>query len=133
MTELPSSFQDLLSAPGVGVLTTIGPDGSPQTTALWFLHQDGQIRLSLNSSRQKTRNLARDPRVSFFLMDPANPYRTLEVRGTAVVTPDADYAFAEQVGAKYGGVNLRDNDREGETRVIVTIEPGRVITFPPGA
>jgi hypothetical protein len=43
-----------------------------------------------------------------------------------VIEPDADYAFAERVGAKYGGADLKDHDAPGEGRVVVTIEPANV-------
>ncbi|HEV2529858.1 MAG TPA: PPOX class F420-dependent oxidoreductase [Thermomicrobiales bacterium] len=129
MVSMSEGARALIDAANVGILTTLGPDGAPQTTALWYLFEDGQVKISLNTSRQKARNLSRDPRVSFFLMDPANPYRTVEFRGTATVEPDDDYRFAERIGARYGGANLRDNDRPGETRVVVTIAPVKVLTF----
>ncbi len=129
MTTISEAALDLLNAPNVGVLTTLGPRGEPQTTALWYLFDGDQICLSLNTARQKTRNIQRDPRVSFFLLDPTNPYRTIEVRGTATVEPDNEYAFANRVGEHYGGANLRDNDRPGESRVIVRIPIEKVNTF----
>jgi len=43
---------------------------------------DGErARFSHTRTRQKIRNLAHEPRVSFHVVDPENPYRTLEVRG----------------------------------------------------
>jgi hypothetical protein len=45
-----------------------------------------------------------------------------------VITPDDDYAFADRVGEKYGA-DLRENDRPGETRVVVTVRPTRVHTW----
>lgn len=36
---------------------------------------------------EKTKNLRRDPRVTFFILDPANPFRTLEIRADAVLHP----------------------------------------------
>jgi hypothetical protein len=63
---------------------------------------------------------------SLFILDLANPYRFLEIRGRARIEPDDDYAFADKVRAKYGGVDLRANDRPGESRVVVTIEPVNV-------
>ena len=42
------------------------------------------------------------------------------------VSPDDDYAFADKVGAKYGGIDLRTIDQPGESRVVVTIEPVRI-------
>lgn len=127
-TTIPESHRDLLQT-DVAMLTTIGADGYPQTTALWFLYDDdGLIKLSLNNSRQKTKNLQANPQVTFFVLDRANPMRTLEVRANAEVTPDADYAFATKLGAKYGGVDLRPMDRPGEQRMVVTLRPVRVNT-----
>jgi PPOX class probable F420-dependent enzyme len=124
VTEVPDSHQDLLDGQ-VATLATIGPDGRPQLTEVWFLAEEGRVSLSLNSARQKTRNLTRRPQCSLFILDLTNPYRYLELRGDAELEPDPDYVFADRVGAKYGA-DLRQNDRPGETRVVVTIRPVRV-------
>jgi PPOX class probable F420-dependent enzyme len=126
---IPASHRALLDAP-VGVLATIGPDGFPQVTALWFLYDeaDGSVCFSLNTARQKTKNLRRRPEASFLVLDPANPYRTIEIRGRAQVQPDDDYAFADRVGQKYG-VDLRRIDKPGERRVVVTLRPEKVNTW----
>jgi PPOX class probable F420-dependent enzyme len=129
MALFPESHQDLLKAP-VAMLATIGQDGYPQVTALWFLFDDdGIIKLSLNTTRQKVKNLQAHPECSFFILDPTNPYRTLEVRARAEITPDTDYAFAKKLGAKYGGADLSANDRPGETRVVVSLQPIKVATW----
>ena len=41
MTALPDSHQDLLDARGAAALATIGADGQPQVTAVWFIVDDG--------------------------------------------------------------------------------------------
>ncbi len=126
MATFPESHKDLLQAP-VASLATIGPDGFPQVTALWFLFDDdGTIRLSLNTARQKLKNLRARPECTLFIIDPANPYRTLEVRARASIAPDPDYTFAKRLGAKYGGADLSVNDRPGEERVVVSLEPVKV-------
>lgn len=124
-TEIPASHRDLLDAP-VATLATLGPDGRPQLSAVWFLAEDDAIRVSLNSSRQKTKNLRANPVVTLFVLDVENPMRYLEVRGDATLAEDPEYAFADRVGAKYGGVDLRQMDGPGESRVVVTIHPTRV-------
>jgi PPOX class probable F420-dependent enzyme len=124
MTTIPDSHHDLLSAQ-VGTLATIGPDGRPQQTEVWFVAEGGTVSISLNTSRQKTRNLMASPAVSFLILDLANPYRYLEIRGDAEITPDDDYVFADKVGAKYGS-DLRAHDQPGQSRVVVTIRPVRV-------
>ena len=123
---IPASHRDLLQA-DVAMVSTVGPNGHPQTTAIWFLAEDdGTIRLSLNRGRQKTKNLERDLCVTFFVLDRVNPMRTLEIRARAEVAPDRDYAFAHRVGKKYGGVDLRKRDRPGQSRVVVTLRPVKV-------
>ena len=124
MTTFPDSHSDLLEGQFAS-LATIDGDGFPQVTEVWFLLEDGELKVSLNTSRQKTRNLAARPRCSLFLLDLANPYRYLEVRGSARIEPDDDYAFADRVGAKYGA-DLRVHDEPGATRVVVTIEPVKI-------
>ena len=129
MTTFPESHQDLLKA-DVAILATKGHDGYPQVTALWFLFDDdATIKLSLNTTRQKVKNLQAHPECTFFILDTANPYRTLEVRARAQIAPDLDYAFARKLGAKYVGVDLSTNDRPGETRVVVSLQPVKMNTW----
>ena len=125
-TAIPATHRDLHQT-DVATLTTIGADGYPQVTELWFLRDDdGPIRLSLNSSRQKTRNLRADPRATFLIPDRANPLRTPEIRARAAIAPAPDYAFAARLGAQYGGADLRRMDRPGQERLVVTPRPVRV-------
>jgi PPOX class probable F420-dependent enzyme len=125
MTTFPESHHDLLDA-DVATLATIGRGGMPQQTAVWFLYEDGRLKLSLNTSRLKTKNLVKRPQCSLLILDPTVPQRYVEVRGTAEIEPDDDYAFARKVGAKYGGADLSEHDGPGEGRVIVTIQPTNV-------
>ena len=125
--EIPDSHKDLLNAQ-IGVLGTIGTSGRPQLSATWFLADGETVKISLNTTRQKVKNLRAEPKVSFLIFDPANPYKYVELRGDAEITPDDDYAFADQVGAKYGS-DLRDRDQPGETRVVVAIKPTRVVAW----
>ncbi len=129
MTPFPESHQDLLQAE-VAMLATIGLDGYPQVTALWFLFdEDGTLKLSLNTTRQKVKNLQKHPECTFFLLDKANPYRTLEVRARAEILPDVDDTFAKKLSAKYGGADLSARDRPGETRVVVLLQPIKINTW----
>jgi PPOX class probable F420-dependent enzyme len=124
MADFPDSHRDLLDAQ-FATLATVDDGGSPQLTVVWFLYDGGELRLSLNTSRRKVHNLERRPQCSLLVLDLANPYRYLEVRGRARLEPDPDVAFAAKVGAKYGA-DLRQYDRPGEGRLVVTIEPTRI-------
>src|SRR5699024_10666512 len=105
-----------------------GPHGEPQTTALWFLYDNDMLRMSINSTRQKLKNLQRNPVASAFFMDPNTPYRTVELRGDVTIEPDTDYSFAERVGKKYDA-DLRELDNPGETRFTVAFNVKNVHIF----
>jgi PPOX class probable F420-dependent enzyme len=124
MTTFPESHRDLVDAQ-VATLATIDRNGFPQLTEVWFILDDDQIKISLNTARQKTKNLTERPQCSLLILDLGNPYRYLEVRGTARVEPDDDYAFAATVGAKYNA-DLKEHDRPGESRVVVTIDSAKI-------
>jgi PPOX class probable F420-dependent enzyme len=126
MTTIPDSHRDLLDAQ-VAVLGTIGSSGRPQLSGIWFLAEDDTVKLSLNTARQKLKNLQANPKCSLIIFgDP--PYRYIELRGDAEITPDDDYSFADKVGAKYGA-DLRTRDQPGDTRVVVTIRPARIVAW----
>jgi PPOX class probable F420-dependent enzyme len=124
MVEIPASHRDLLDGQ-VATLATVGADGRPQVTEVWFLADGDTVKLSLSTARQKTKNMLAHPGVSLFLLDLAVPARYLELRGDAEIAPDDDYAFADRVGEKYHA-DLRTRDRPGDRRVVVTIRPSRV-------
>ena len=124
MTEIPASHRDLLKG-DFATLGTVGPDGRPQLSEVWFLADGDSVGISLNTSRQKTKNLRANPAASLLILDIAVPYRYLELRGDAEITPDDDYAFADKVGAKYN-VDLRQHDQPGQTRVKVVIRPVKI-------
>jgi PPOX class probable F420-dependent enzyme len=124
MPAIPSSHRDLLDGQ-FATLGTVGPDGRPQLSEVWFLADGDTIGISLNTTRQKTRNLRANRAASLFLLDLAAPYRYLELRGDAEISPDEDYSFADRVGAKYNA-DLRVHDQPGQGRVVVTIRPVRV-------
>lgn len=128
MTTFPDSHKDLLDAP-VAQLATVGRDGYPQVTSIWFVFDEGELKLSLNATRVKTKNLARDPKVNLLIADPQNPYRYLALRADAELSPDADGAVIAKVNAKYDA-NVLDNDRPGDGRVTVTLRPVGIFAYP---
>ena len=80
MIDVPESHRDLLQTQ-VATLATVDGQGLPQLTEVWFLFEDGDLKISLNETRRKTRNLVERPECSLLILDLQNPYRYLEVRG----------------------------------------------------
>jgi PPOX class probable F420-dependent enzyme len=126
---IPESHQDLVSTAGrVGTLSTVGADGTPQVTALWYLLDGDVVRMSVLGSRQKTRNVRSHPQATMFFFDPTNPYRTLELRGTASVEDDTDLAFLGRLLQNYG-MDLDSFPGEKDDRVVLTLTPTHATTY----
>jgi PPOX class probable F420-dependent enzyme len=81
MANILQEFADLLHTTALAHIATIGPKGEPQCTPVWFDWDGNTLRFSQTTTRQKFRNLQRDPRFALSLVDPNNPYRSLEIRG----------------------------------------------------
>lgn len=123
---VPDSHRHLLDT-HTAILATNGPDGLPQVTAVAFYHDkdDDLVKISLNDTRQKSKNLRRDPHATLFILDPENPLRTLEIRATAEIIPDSDKSFCATAGGKYGS-DFSRHDRPGETRSKIVLHPTRI-------
>jgi PPOX class probable F420-dependent enzyme len=118
---LPTSHQDLLDRPLFAHLATVRPDGAPQSGLMWFAWDGRRARFSHTRTRQKLRNLAHEPRVSFHLADPDNPYRTLEVRGRVEsIDADPDATFYRSLQERY---DLVVPVFDADVRVVITVAP----------
>lgn len=81
---IPASHADLADCPPVAALTTIMPDGSPQTSVVWCDRDGDDLRVSTMRGFQKERNMRRDPRVTLLCYDPRDELRYVEIRGLVV-------------------------------------------------
>lgn len=123
-TRIPEGYEDLLQSTALVHVATTGPDGEPQSTPVWFDWDGGHIRFSQTKTRQKYRNLQRDPHIALSLVDPENPYRYLEVRGEVVrIEEDPNIDFISSLAKKYLGVDRYPYHQPGDERVILYIEP----------
>ncbi|MGB3186051.1 MAG: PPOX class F420-dependent oxidoreductase [Ornithinimicrobium sp.] len=70
--QVPGKFADFLSEHRKGVLVTLKRDGRPQlSNVLYAFDADrSRISMSVTADRAKTRNAARDPRVSLHVSSP---------------------------------------------------------------
>jgi PPOX class probable F420-dependent enzyme len=121
---IPASHADLLERPALAHVATIGPDGEPQNNPVWFDWDGEHIRFSQTTGRQKYRNVQQEPRVALSIVDPDNPYRYLEIRGTVErIDPDPDKAFIDKMAKKYLGADKYPWNQPGDERVVVVIRP----------
>lgn len=128
IASIPATHRDLIEARGVGVLSTLGGDGYPQSTAVWYMLDGDVVRTSLHRTRQKYLNMVQHPQATLFLLDAANPYRTLEIRGDVTFDDDDDKSFLVRMLAHYGQT-LETFPAPADNRVAVTLTPRRVVTY----
>lgn len=82
--QIPASHLDLIEGRFCAVLTTIMPDGYPQTTPVWYNREGDDILINTMDSFRKTRNMRLNPKVTLLIYDPANPLHNIEIRGEVV-------------------------------------------------
>jgi len=130
--EIPASHLDLLTRPVHGVLTTMMPDGQPQSSLVWC-DFDGQCaRINTTLERQKGRNMSRNRKVSLLLVDPDNTTRYIELRGEAELITEGALEHLDQITRKYTphpqyyGFVYPLEQKERERRVICRIHPRKI-------
>ncbi|HEU5428881.1 MAG TPA: PPOX class F420-dependent oxidoreductase [Actinocrinis sp.] len=120
--------RELLDGKSFATIATLNPDGAPQTSVVWIDREGGTVVFSATRKRQKVRNLARDPRVSLTVFDPANPYQSVEIRGTAELIDDPRKTLPHRLSHKYLGQDPMPEPDEIQ-RVIVKVTPHKVNSF----
>ena len=127
---IPEKFRDLFNKKAFASLTTIMPDGSPQTTPVWCDSDGEHVIFNSAKGRQKDRNVRRDPRVAMAIIDPDNPYRYLEIRGKVVeITEQGADAHIDKMAKKYLDKNKYPFRQPGEVRVMYKIRPEHTTTM----
>jgi PPOX class probable F420-dependent enzyme len=121
---IPEDYADLLNTTALAHVATIGPHGEPQSNPVWFDWDGEHVKFSQTKTRQKYRNIQRDPRVALSLVDPENPYRYLEIRGEVDrIEEDPDLDFINSMAKKYLGMDKYPYHQPGDERVVVFVRP----------
>jgi PPOX class probable F420-dependent enzyme len=131
LDDIPESHRDLIQGRLTATLTTLDAQGRPQSTAVWFLlDSDGVLKGSVTTDRQKYKNLSNNPNCDLFIIDPANPGRTLEVRAEAELVADPEQTMVRTFAAAY---NVPESILVNPTqdRYTVVLRPRRIVAHPP--
>src|SRR3954452_8252721 len=105
MTNIPEKYFDLLTQKkAFAAIATTMPDGSPQVTPVWVDYTNGVVRVNTAKGRVKARKLSPGSKVALSILDPDNPYRHIQIRGsvTKETTEGAD-AHIDSLAKKYLG------------------------------
>ncbi|MFE9562466.1 PPOX class F420-dependent oxidoreductase [Streptomyces sp. NPDC006487] len=127
---LNDTVRKLLDAPHPAVLSTLNPDGSPQSSVVWVTREGEEILISTERGRRKERNIVRDARIGLTVFDLANPFLYAEIRGTATVTEDTGRAVAVRIAEEYEGPGAGRAYAEApaeNVRVVLRVTPAKVL------
>ena len=138
--SIPHAYRDLLEGRTYAVLSTVMPDGQPQSTVVWC-DVDGDCVL-INTMRgfRKEKNMRANPRVTLLAYEQRNPLRSLEVRGAVVEMSEAgalehlDRLSVKYIGrGPYFGACVPAELKEREIPVLCRIAPTRIVTLDAGS
>lgn len=124
---LDDDVREIATGQNFAALTTLLPDGTPQTHIMWVDADDEHVIINTEVHRAKFRNLQRDPRATVTIWDREDPYRFVEVRGrvAGTVTGPEALAHIEACSQRYFG-RPYPGPIQSE-RVIVRIAPERIV------
>jgi len=129
---IPGSHLDLLGGRAHGVLTTLMPDGQPQSSLVWVDYDGACACLNTSRERRKGRNMAADPRVSLLVVDPDDTGRYLLIRGKAELVEADAVEHLDRLTRRYTrhpryyGYIYPLEQASRETRILCRIHPDKV-------
>ena len=131
--EIPESHRDLLAGPVNVVLTTVMPDGQPQTTPIWCNLDGNDVLINTMKQFRKQKNMRLNPKVTLLAYRLNQPLRNIEVRGRVVdMTEEGALEHLNELNVLYGsgpeffGDSIDAELRNKFTPVKVRIRPVRV-------
>lgn len=125
MADLDDSARSKVNAPNLAFLATVMEDGSPQVTPVWIHLENGYLTFNTAIGRVKERNMRRDPRVAFSIVDKDNPYDKVCIRGRVVEIVQGEEADRQidVLAKKYLGQETYPWRNPEENRIKVLVEP----------
>lgn len=123
-------------------VASVGKDGAPHLTTLFYIVHEGKIAFWTYARSQKIRNLERDPRVSALVEDGVDYFelRGISINGTAelVRDPDRIWEIGSSVAVRMVGASSMDDlgdigreavEKQATKRIAVVIHPETVATW----
>lgn len=102
--QIPESHLDLIDGPYVAALSTVMPDGQPQTTPVWCNRRDEYIFINVMKGFRKEKNMRANPKVSLLVYEPTNPLHNIEIRGCVVeMTEEGAVEHNDELAQLYTG------------------------------
>jgi PPOX class probable F420-dependent enzyme len=121
--KLSPKVKKLIDGKNFASAATLMPDGSPQAATVWIDRDGDTIILNATRSRQRTKNLKRDPRVAISIYDQDNPYSSASIRGKVVsITEKGGEEHIDKMNMKYHGNPKYPYHTPNDPRVLIRVE-----------
>lgn len=128
MSVIPQEYRDLLEKPIIVSLATTLPNGQVQVTPVWCDFDGKYIRINTVVGRQKHKGMLANPQVTIMSLDPENPYRYLEVRGTVItMSEEGANDHIDKLAREYTGAEGYQWHQAADTRTICYVEPTKAL------
>jgi PPOX class probable F420-dependent enzyme len=115
----------LLDAPSPAVLTLYREDGEAIVSPVWFRVHGDAFEVVVAVTDRKLAHLRRDPRCVLLVFETVPPFRGVQVRGRATLTPDEGARARRAIAARYLG-----DERGARYADLERRPPGVVISLP---
>jgi PPOX class probable F420-dependent enzyme len=128
---LSPEVKHLIDRPNFAHLATLMPDGSPQSVPVWVGRESEHLVVCTGEGSLKAKNTRRDPRVAMSIVDFANPYEGVQIRGRVVERRvDSDFQMMDAVSHKYTGTPFPFRNPEGRVALVIEVEKVRHTKLP---
>jgi PPOX class probable F420-dependent enzyme len=128
---LSQEIKQLVDRPNFAHLSTLMPDGSPQSVPVWVGREGDRILVCTGEGSLKAANTRRDPRVALSIVDFRNPYEEAQLRGRVVERrPDRDLRIMDPLSLKYTGKAFPFRNPEGRVALVIEIDKARYAKLP---
>jgi len=129
--SLSSEAKKLVDRPNFAHLSTLLPDGSPQSTPVWIGREGERLVICTSDGSLKGRNTQRDPRVALSIVDFDSPYEEVQIRGRVVERrPDPELKTLDAISHKYIGKPFPMRGNEGRVALIIEVQKERYTKLP---
>ena len=128
---LQNEIRELLDRPNFVHLSTLMPDGSPQSVPVWVGREGDRIIVCTSENSLKGKNTRRNPRVALSVVDFDDPYEEAQIRGRIVERrPDPDLKIMDPISHKYTGKPFPFRSPEGRVALVIEVDKARYTKLP---
>lgn len=129
--SLSSEVKQLIDRPNFAHLATLMSDSSPQSVPVWIGREGELLIVCTGEGSLKAKNTRRDPRVALSVVDFANPYEEVQIRGRVVERrPDSDFKYMDAISHKYTAKPFPFRSPEGRVALVIDAEKVRYTKLP---